>query len=139
MDNDLNPSSEDDAKDKPAEAVAATDDVAPAEAVTSAYGATTDVIEDESLGSWQFGLGAMFSLTAACAVYFLFERLTNGRFGLMALGAAGLTLFAALPALWIALWIARGVAEAREPLSTILLMLGIAGGVLAVLGMSFGF
>jgi hypothetical protein len=100
------------------------------EALESKPKGELDALESElTVGRFQFGLGALFSLTVACAVYFALERATEGHFALFVLGGTALALGLALPILWALIGVLKLLSEAKEPLRTLLLMAAIAGVV----------
>ncbi len=94
---------------------------------------------DPPLKDTQFGLRGLFALTTACGLYFLLERVFQGRFALHTLAALGLALGVAAPLAWLLLGFLRLTMSVREPFGTLLLMCGICGLVLWGLTAMFGF
>jgi len=94
---------------------------------------------DPPLGETQFGLRALFSLTAACGCYFLLERIFQGQFALHTLGGIALTLGLVVPLFWVVTGFMGLVFQVREPFGTLLLIGSICGAVLFGLFGMFGF
>jgi hypothetical protein len=87
---------------------------------------------------YQFGLRALFALTTAAAVYVGVERYAQGKLTHVFV-LAPLIAFATVPVMYFLMWLCRSVVEMGEPLSTLVMMVAIAGAVLACLLMFPGF
>src|SRR4051812_12778391 len=71
---------------------------------------------------FQYSLAGLFSLTTACGVYFLLERLNQGQFGIAMLLGIAIAAGLVTPALFFVVWVLHGLLETREPLRTVLLI-----------------
>lgn len=84
--------------------------------------------DDAAIGSargFQFSIAALFWLMTVCGVYFFLERAHEGRFGLHAVGAAGLLFGVGLPIVWFILWGLHRLIELGTWLGMVLLGLAI--------------
>jgi hypothetical protein len=91
------------------------------------------------LRAHQLSLMGLFALVTVCGVYFFLERTHRGQFGLHALAGVAVVVVLALPALWLAAWVARAIIDAEVSIMITLVVVAIVGAVLFCLTRFPGF
>jgi hypothetical protein len=77
------------------------------------------------LRAYQVSLMGLFVLTTAAGIYFFLETKDEGLFALHALAGVALVVGLAVPALWVAAWLARALSDSTSLVATSLAVLAI--------------